>query len=222
MAGQGGQDRHERVEQGMETTRTVLVTLASAALLGLTACGNAQDPAGPGDSRYERSGESSASPSAGSSSSSSESSSSSSSSSTSGSSSSSAGDSVLAAIAAAEAEAGGTAYEVDEEGGGAWRIDVAKGDRSVAVDVAGDGTATSGREGDIDAEDKAGLDAAKVDLGRAVETALRATPGTLDGAELEEEGGTHRWKISIRTDQGDDTDVLVDVRSGKATPERDG
>ena len=127
----------------------------------------------------------------------------------------------MGAIAAAEKEGGGTAYEVDDQDDdGVWEIDVAKGAKSVEVDVAKDGTATAGDEDDLDDDDRAGLKAAKIDLPQAIEAALEKVDGTFDEAELEEEGGTHFWKISIDV-SGDDTDVLVDVTTGKATLEQD-
>ena len=134
----------------MRTTRAAIVALASAALLGLTACGgstNPDEPVGPADTHTERSDDTSSSQT-------SQETSSSSSSDTSSAPTSSAasptGDPVLAAITAAEDEA----------------------------------------------------------------------DGTFDDAELEEENGTHHWKISVDVN-GNDTDVLVDVTTGKATPESD-
>ncbi|QBF47193.1 PepSY domain-containing protein [Janibacter limosus] len=204
----------------MKTTRSALIALTTAALLGLSACGNADDPAGPAESRTQRPGDT---PSASSSVASSTSSTSGSASRTSSTSSATTPtDPVLAAIAAAEKEAGGTAYEVDDQDGdGTWAVDVAKGATSIEVDVAKGGAASAGEEGDLDSDDRAGLKAATVDLPEAIETALKEVDGTFDGAELEEEGGKHSWKISIDV-SGDDTDVLVDVRTGKATVERDG
>ena len=205
----------------MKTTRTAIVALACAALLGLTACGgstNPDEPVGPADTHTERSDDTSSSQT-------SQETSSSSSSDTSSAPTSSAasptGDPVLAAITAAEDEAGGTAYEIDDQDeDGTWEIDVAKGDQSVEVEVGEDGTATAGDDDDLDDEDRAGLDAAKIDLAEAIEAALKEADGTFDDAELEEENGTHHWKISVDVN-GNDTDVLVDVTTGKATPESD-
>ncbi|CAM4190233.1 PepSY domain-containing protein [Janibacter anophelis] len=79
---------------------------------------------------------------------------------------------------------------------------------------------TDGDADDLDDEDRAGLDAAKIDLAEAIETALKEADGTFDDAELEEENGAHHWKISVDVN-GNDTDVLVDVTTGKAMPESD-
>lgn len=203
----------------MRTTRAAIVALASAALLGLTACGGSTDPdepVGPADTHTERSDDTSSSPTSQETSSTSDTSSAPTSSAA-----SPTGDPVLAAITAAEDEAGGTAYEIDDQDeDGTWEIDVAKGNQSVEVEVGEDGTATAGDDDDLDDEDRAGLDAAQIDLAEAIEAALKEADGTFDDAELEEDNGTHHWKISVDVD-GNDTDILVDVKTGKATPERD-
>lgn len=204
----------------MKASRLTLTMLSAAALIGASACSNADKPVGPADSQTDRPGDSSSMSSD--SDSSSDSSGSESTSSSSSTSSAAQVDPVLAAIAAAEEEAGGTAYEVDDQDeDGTWEIDVSTGDRSVEVEVASDGTATAGEEEDLDDDDRAGLEAAKVDLAQAITTALEEVDGTFDEAELEKEQDAHHWKVSIDVN-GDDRDVLVDVVTGKASPERDG
>lgn len=210
----------------MKTTRSALLALTTAALLGLSACGNGDVPAGPAESRTQRPGDTPSASSSVTSSSTSTSSSAGTPASASRTSTTSSAttstDPVLAAIAAAEKEAGGTAYEVDDQDGdGTWAVDVAKGATSIEVDVAKGGAASAGEEGDLDSDDRAGLKAATLDLPEAIAAALKEVDGTFDEAELEEEGGRHSWKISIDV-AGDDKDVLVDVRTGKATVEQDG
>lgn len=120
----------------------------------------------------------------------------------------------LAAIATAQEETGGTAYEIDDEDeDGTWKVDVRVGDRSVEVTVSADGASVVGtEEDDLDSEDAAGLDAATITLTEAVETAVAEVGGVLDDAELDEEDGTHAWKITVDgADAGDDVEVLVSV-----------
>lgn len=120
----------------------------------------------------------------------------------------------LAAIATAEEEAGGTAYEVDDQDDdGTWEVDVRVGDRSVEVTVSADGATVVGtEEDDLDGDDAAGLDAATISLTEAIEAAVAEVGGVLDDAELDEEDGTHAWKITVDgADAGDDVEVLVSV-----------
>ncbi|ANS78472.1 hypothetical protein SGUI_1076 [Serinicoccus hydrothermalis] len=122
----------------------------------------------------------------------------------------------LAAITAAEQETGGTAYGLDDaDGNGAWEVDVRVDDRSVEVQVGPDGTVGRTEDDDLDGDDAAGLDAAQISLGEAVEAALAEVDGRLDDASLEEEDGEHFFEVSVdRTSSGDDVDVLVDVQNG--------
>lgn len=119
----------------------------------------------------------------------------------------------MQAIAAAEDEAGGTAYEIDDqEQDGSWEVDVAVGDRSVEVTVDADGAVTRTDDDDLDGDDRAGLDAATITLVEAIELAIGEVGGVLDDAELEEDDGTHYWEVSLDgTDRGDDVEVKVSV-----------
>ena len=126
---------------------------------------------------------------------------------------------VLAAIKAAEAEVGGTAYEVDKHGAdGTWEIDVQDGDRSVEVRVAADGTIQKTEEHHaMDADDRVALEGAKVTISEAITAAIDEVGGELDDAELDEKNGTYAWEISVdATDEGrDDVEVRIDLVSGK-------
>lgn len=120
----------------------------------------------------------------------------------------------LQAIQVAEAEAGGTAYEIDDQDDdGSWEVDVAAGDRSVEVTVGADGTVTETEDDDdLDGDDRAGLDAATITLSEAIELAVDEVGGHLDDAELDEDDGTHYWEVSLDgTDRGDDVEVKVSV-----------
>lgn len=120
----------------------------------------------------------------------------------------------LTAVATAEAETGGTAYEIDDQDDdGTWEVDVRVDDRSVEVTVAADGTAVEGTEDDdLDDDDRAALDAATITLAEAVELAVAEVGGVLDDAELEEEDGSFFWEVTLDgTGSGDDVEVEVSV-----------
>lgn len=127
-------------------------------------------------------------------------------------------DVLWAAISTAEEDAGGTAYEVDDQDDdGTWEIDVAVGDRSIEVTVTSDGAEVVGTDDDddLDDDDRRALDAATITIQDAITTALNEVPGTFDDAELDEEDGSFHWEISIdATDGDDDVEVYVDVESG--------
>ena len=120
----------------------------------------------------------------------------------------------LAAIATAEAEAGGTAYEIDDQDDdGTWEIDVRVGDRSVEITVSADGATVveTDDDDDLDSDDRAALDAATITLTEAIEIAINEVGGVLDDAELETDDGQHAWEVTVDTDAKDDVDVLVSV-----------
>ena len=120
----------------------------------------------------------------------------------------------LNAIASAETETAGTAYEIDDQDDdGTWEVDVRVDDRSVEVTVSADGTTVvSTEEDDLDSDDRDALDAASITLVEAIKIAVQEVGGVLDDAELEEEDGTYGWEISLDgTDSGDDIEVLVSI-----------
>lgn len=55
----------------------------------------------------------------------------------------------------------------------------------------------------------------------AIEAALEEADGSLDDAELEEEGGQHFWQVTVDTADRTEVEVRVDVTSGTATVEQD-
>lgn len=123
-------------------------------------------------------------------------------------------ETALRAIDTAEKEAGGTAYEIDDQDDdGTWEVDVAVGDRSVEVTVSEDGRSVVGTEDDdLDDEDKAGLAAATITIQDAIQLAIDEVGGVLDDAELEEDDGQHYWEVEVdQTDQDHRDDVKVKV-----------
>lgn len=205
----------------MKKSRFVLIALTVAGL-SLSACGSGDDAATPEQSVTSTSPAEST-----------ESSSPSSSSSSGQTSpetidpSSSAGDgglsSVLTAIDVAVTHGNGTAYEVDDvddqQGAKGWEVDIAQDQRSVELTVTEDGDVTEGKKSDLDADVRAGLQKAKVDLAPAIETAMKAVRGDFKDAELEEVDGAHYWKVEIATDTGDQ-EVLVGLVDGEIVEHR--
>ena len=146
----------------MKTTRPALIALTAALTLGITACGSTDDP-DAGDETATVSS-SSTSDSTGSdddttddddAASADDATADSSDDSTTGSSGDGDLQSVLDAIEAAEKEADGTAYEIDDQDDDeTWEVDVAKGKTSSEVQVAADGTArVEDADDDLDDDD---------------------------------------------------------------------
>lgn len=121
----------------------------------------------------------------------------------------------LTAIATAEAETGGTAYEIDDlDDDGTWEVDVRVDDHSVEVTLSQDGTEVLETEqDDLDDDDRAALDAATITLSDAIELAVAEVNGVLDDAELEgeDDGRPHHWEVSVDTAERDDVEVLISV-----------
>ncbi|AEG42985.1 PepSY domain-containing protein [Isoptericola variabilis] len=123
----------------------------------------------------------------------------------------------LAAITAAEDQAGGTAFAVDDaDENDTWEVKVRVGDASQEVEVDADGQVVSTEDGDLDDGDRQALDGAQVTLAEAIESALAEGNGTLDDAELDDEDDTYFWAVTVDED-GDDVDYRVDLASGEVT-----
>ncbi|MFV0535605.1 MAG: PepSY domain-containing protein [Cumulibacter sp.] len=121
----------------------------------------------------------------------------------------------LTAIDKAEADTGGTAFEIDDQDDdGTWEVDVRTGDTAVEVSLSADGTQVLNTEDDdLDAEDKAALDAASITLSDAITLAIEHVGGDLDDAELDggDDGEGPHWEVSVdATDQGD-VEVKVSI-----------
>lgn len=206
----------------MTTSRIALIALTTAAVLGVAACGSDPAPSNPDDTVTMSSSEPSTSEPV-------ESSSSTSGPSSSGTATGSKSPdsdgglaAVTAAIDAAESESGGTAYEIDDQDDDdSWEIDLAKDGESIEVEVSADGKVTDRDEDDLDADDRKAISSARTTIGQAIEKALAEVDGTFDGAELEEEGGTWSWQVSVDTGgtgaDDDDREVLVGTTDGKVT-----
>lgn len=125
-----------------------------------------------------------------------------------------AGD-VYAAIGLAEAEAGGTAFEVDREDdhGEGWEVSVAVGEEEVDVhvDLAGTEVLGTDRDDDLDPDERAALAAAGITLADAIRTALAEVDGVLEDVDLDAEDGTPVWEVSIEHD----AEVHVEVATGE-------
>lgn len=123
----------------------------------------------------------------------------------------------IAAIERAEQETGGVAFEIDnEDQDRAWEIDIADGTRHITVIVSGDGemiVSTSDDAEEVDAADRAALDAATTTLAQALEAAADeiGEGNAFDGASLEDdEGDSQAWKVTFE----DATEVFVSITDG--------
>ena len=125
-------------------------------------------------------------------------------------------ESAIAAIELAERETGGVAYEIDDEDQDrAWEIDIADGTRQITVIVSGDGSSivsTSDDAEELDADDRAALDAAGITLVDALEAAADeiGEGSALDDASLEDEGDAQAWQVSFE----DGGEVFVSITDG--------
>ena len=91
-------------------------------------------------------------------------------------------------------------------------VDAVANEKGVPEDVILTSALFRGKPGD-----RAAIEAAKISLGDAITTALKQVDGTLDDAELEEQGGRHVWQVTIDTTDRGGVEVDVDVESGQAT-----
>jgi uncharacterized membrane protein YkoI len=121
----------------------------------------------------------------------------------------------LAAVALAAAEADGTPYAIDTEAG-SWQVDVAVDGASVEVTVDPTGTEVLGtRDDDLDAEDRAALGDATVQLPEAVQRVVSQTGGTLREADLDADAPAS-WSVSV-TVGGAEQEFDVDTATGEVT-----
>lgn len=115
------------------------------------------------------------------------------------------------AIAAAEAEAGGVAFAIDDEDGDdAWEIDVLLADGTTTeIEVERQNFTVVDVDPDDDRADITTMPGTT--LLEAINAALAHTPGTLDDAELDDEDGRIVWKVEIDgTASGDDVELYLD------------
>ncbi|WP_371630617.1 PepSY domain-containing protein [Streptomyces sp. NBC_00341] len=91
------------------------------------------------------------------------------------------------------------------------------GGAATAVALAGSGSAsgTSGTNGTSGTSGTASRDSARVTVGDAAGAAVRAVPGTVTEAELDEEDGRLVWELDVYGSDRAWHDVTVDPGSGK-------
>ena len=122
-------------------------------------------------------------------------------------------ESVIAAVVAAESDAGGRAFEVEIEGETA-RVHVAVDARDVEVEVEVAGPTVTNRhdDGELEADDRAALDAASTSLADGVRIAAAAHGRDRGVAEVgvQTTDRTAAWKVEF-TDGGE---VAVAVSDG--------
>lgn len=98
---------------------------------------------------------------------------------------------------------------------GRWDVDVLAGDTVYEVKVhTVDGTAMTDDQEGADGDDRAAA-AATVTIGEAIEAALAHTPGIVEDASWDDDGGG-RWEIEVvPAAGGDDVEIHVDPSSGE-------
>ncbi|MFF5564766.1 PepSY domain-containing protein [Streptomyces sp. NPDC012623] len=132
------------------------------------------------------------------------------------------------AVAAALKEFPGavSSVERDDDRAGRWEIDLFGSDRvprELTVEAAGGAVRVdrAGRDDDgDDAEDRAALRAATVDVRQAAAAALASVPGSVTSAEIDDAPGT-RWEVEVRGEDGREHELNVDARTAEVTPDRD-
>jgi hypothetical protein len=123
----------------------------------------------------------------------------------------------LEAIHAAEEEAGGDAYSIeDSDDDAVWEIDVAVGDQTNDVEVDENGEVVGTEEGALDSDERAVIEAAEVGLAEAIELVREEGSGIFDEAELDIEGDHADWVITLIVKQGE-VEYRVDNASGEVT-----
>ncbi|MFI5802154.1 PepSY domain-containing protein [Streptomyces sp. NPDC051561] len=121
------------------------------------------------------------------------------------------------AIDAALAAVPGTVTGVDlEDDGHEWDVDVYGKDKKwhdVTVDAAGAKVVNQHLDDDNDGRDRNAPQGAPVTVQQAMDAALKAQPGKVTEADLE----NGRWEIEVAGADGRAHDVNVDAKSAKAT-----
>ena len=128
-------------------------------------------------------------------------------------------DNALKAIDTAEKEIGGKVVDLDwDDDKSGWDVEVVKGNKSHEIEISPDGSKITNRDEveDVDSDDRREHDAIKVDIRKAIETALKDTPGGLDDVSVDEEQGQIMWNVEIYPEGGgSDVTIYIDVKSGK-------
>lgn len=119
----------------------------------------------------------------------------------------------IAAVVAAESDAGGRAFELEIDSGTA-RVQVAVGDRDIEVDVDPAGPTVTERrdDGSLDDEDRAALDAAGTTLadGIRIAAAARSASGGVTEAGVDRDADAPAWSVEF----ADGAEVSVAVSDG--------
>jgi len=185
----------------MTTPRAALVAVIATLSLGLTACGSGGDAGDPAPDASSSTGTSTVTGT----------------STLPSSTTPTSDDPDVARVRAAEASAGGRAHEVEVDDG-TWTVHVATDEGSTEVTLAQDGTATAGDTVALDADVRATLKEAQVDLGEAIEIANEGSGSPFVGAQIGERKGEPQWHVAYAPDPDTPVDkrtrVTVDIVSG--------
>lgn len=128
-------------------------------------------------------------------------------------------DNALKAIDTAEKEIGGKVVDLDwDDDKSGWEVEVYEGGKVHELKIAADGSKIIERDDveNADADDRREYDAIKTDIRKAIETALKDTPGGLDDVSVDEEQGQIMWEVDVYPEGGgSDVTIYIDVKSGK-------
>lgn len=126
-------------------------------------------------------------------------------------------DVVESAITTAEGE-GGTVVSIDSEASGTWEVVAIEGDIEYEHTISSDGSTIENTEqDDADADDQEIIGATSVPLIEAIRAVGESQQGELDDAELNEDGGTIRYEVSL---QGEQMDYHVDPSTREVTQDQ--
>ncbi len=122
-------------------------------------------------------------------------------------------ETAVTAVVLAEADAGGRAVDLERADDGSWEVHVATTDRGREVRVTADGNGVlSGRDDDVDADDRAALSSAVTTMADAIRTAASAHgTGGVEEVSIDRVGGADAWAVSFV----DGTEVAVALADGR-------
>lgn len=123
-----------------------------------------------------------------------------------------------AAIDLAEKEVGGKAIDIDFDDDKTWDLTVLKGSEEHEIEINAEGTEVVNKKKDDDQADKEDIDAldkAKTPLKDALKAAVDKQAGTIDEADLDNDGKPV-WKVEIYPEgKSDSVEVYVSAADGK-------
>lgn len=117
---------------------------------------------------------------------------------------------------AEKAVKGSKAIAIDFDDDNEWDVDVIANGQVTELKISGNGTKVleKDKDDDVDSDKRNAADAVRQTLKQAIASATRHTPGTVDEAELESDGGVH-WEVKVYPKgKSDSVKLKVHHRSG--------